>query len=251
MWLRERADTGLGSNMAPIPFLNAIPKPRQSHKKTAQDARLVPGQWAEIFPNGSVVPLRGFVFSLRPNEVLFTFPDLPTAPEELEAGHDAVVRYASGTGSHTGHAAILRVAKGPPVTAAFQHLVRIETEQRRHYPRISLRLPATLAASVESAEPAGRQSDARARICNLGAGGILVETSLPLMAGDGVDLTVPGPSKAVATNPRRMSGKVLRVEKTAERRRSPRVASVEFSFTSDDERDAWARLVLALQRKAK
>jgi hypothetical protein len=29
------------------------------------------------------------------------------------------------------------------------------------------------------------------------------------------------------------------------------VASVEFSFASDDERDAWARLVLALQRKGK
>jgi hypothetical protein len=236
--------------MAPIPFLNAIPRPQQSSKKKANATDLVLGQWAEIFPNGSVVPLRGFVFSLRPGEVLFTFPDLVTSPDELEAGHDAVVRYSSATGAHTGHAAILRVAKGPPVTVAFQRLVRIETEQRRQYPRISLRLPATL-AGVESTEPAGGKSDARARICNLGAGGILVETSLPLAAGDGVDLTVPGSPKAVSMSPSRVTGKVLRVGKNPERRRGPRVASVEFSFASDDERDAWARLVLALQRKAK
>jgi c-di-GMP-binding flagellar brake protein YcgR len=251
MWLRERADTGLGKTMAPIPFLNAIPRPPQSPKKTVPEAQLVLGQWAEIFPNGSVLPLHGFVFSLRPGEVLFTFPDLPTSPEGLEAGHEAVVRYASSKGRHTGHAAILRVAKGPPVTAAFQRLVRVETEQRRQYPRISVRLPATLAANAESTQPAVGQSDARARIRNLGAGGISVETSLPLSAGDGVDLTVPEATMSAARHSRHVKGRVLRVEKSAERKRAARVASVEFSFTSDDERDAWARLVLALQRKGR
>jgi hypothetical protein len=47
---------------------------------------------------------------------------------------------------------------------------------------------------------------------------------------------------------RHVTGKVLRVER---RKRAARVASVEFSFTSEDERDAWARLVLALQRRGK
>ena len=237
--------------MAPIPFPYPIPKPRQRSRTIAADAQLVLGQWAEIFPNGSLVPLRGFVFSLRPGEVLFTFPDLPTSPEGLEAGHQALVRYASGTGRHTGHAAILRVANGPPVTAALQRLVRVETEQRRQYPRVSVRLPATLAAGADSSQPVGGQSDARARIRNLGAGGISVETSLPLTAGDGVDLTVPETTRTAARHARHVTGRVLRVEKSAERKRAARVASVEFSFTSDDERDAWARLVLALQRKSK
>jgi hypothetical protein len=210
---------------------------------------LVLGQWAEIFPNGSVTPLRGFVFSLRPGEVLFTFPDLLTCPEGLESGHEAVVRYASGSGRHTGHAAILRVASGPPVTVALQRLVRVETEQRRQFPRIRVRLPATLAAREEQAP--GGKGDARARIRDLGAGGISVETSLPLAAGDGVNLTVPEPARTLTRNARQVAGKVLRVEKSAKGKRAPRVASVEFSFTSDDERDAWARLVLALQRKRK
>ena len=220
MWLREGADTGRGNAMAPLPFLKAVRRPRQPQKRIALDAQLVLGQWADILANGSAAPLHGFVFSLRPGEVLFTFPDLPTSPEGLEAGHEAVVRYASSTGRHTGRAAILRVASGPPVTVALQRLARVETEQRRQYPRLSVRLPATLAAGVES----------------------------PLMAGDGVDLTVPGPARTVAMYARHVTGKVLRVER---RKRAARVASVEFSFTSEDERDAWARLVLALQRRGK
>jgi hypothetical protein len=251
MWLSERADTRVSNIMAMLPLPRAVYRPRQGKETTTLDAQLVLGQWAEIFPNGSVTPLRGFVFSLRPGEVLFTFPDLLASPEGLESGHEAVVRYASGTGRHTGHAAILRVANGPPVTVALQRLVRVETEQRRQFPRISARLPATLAAGEESAQAAGEQSDARARIRNLGAGGISVETSLPLAAGDGVNLIVPEPPRTVARHARRVAGKVLRVEKSAKSKRAPRVASVEFSFTSDDERDAWAQLVLALQRKGK
>jgi hypothetical protein len=209
------------------------------------------GQWAEVFLNGSSLPQHGFVFSLRPLEVLFTFPDIPTSPEGLEAGHEAVVRYASSSGRHTGRTAILRVANGPPVTAAFQRLASVETEQRRQYPRVSVRLPATVAAADESPRPVGGQRDTRARIRNLGAGGILVETSLPLAAGDDVNLTVPAPAGTPSGRARQVTGRVLRVDKSTERKRVRRVASVEFSFASDDERDAWARLVLALQRNGR
>jgi PilZ domain len=197
------------------------------------------------------VALRGFVFSLRPGEVLFTFPDLPVCPPGLEAGHGVVVRYTSRTGRHAGRAAILRVANGPPITAALQRLVKVETEQRRQYPRVSVRLPAALATGTESGQEAGKPGDDRARIRNLGAGGMLVETSLPLTAGDEVDLTVPEPARTVARHGRHITGKVLRVEKRAGGRRKALVAGVELSFTSDEERDAWAQLVLALQRKDK
>ena len=251
MWLNERADTPVGNSMAPLPLPRAVPKPRPGKETVAPDAQLVLGQWAEIFANGSLTPLHGFVFSLRPGEVLFTFPDLLAAPDGLEAGHDVVVRYASGPGRHTGHAAILRVSGGPPGTAALQRLVRVETEQRRRFSRLSVRLPATLAARDESPQEVSEQSDARASVRNLSAGGVSVETSLPLAAGDGVNLTVPEKARTVAKNARRVAGKVLRVEKSGKRKRAPRVASVEFSFTSDDERNAWAQLVLALRRKRK
>ena len=251
MWFEERADTPVGNAMAPLPLPRAVPQPRQGKETTASDAQLVLGQWAEIFTHGSLTSLHGFVFSLRPGEVLFTFPDLLAAPDGLEAGHDVIVRYASRTGRHTGHAAILRVAGGPPVTAALQRLVRVETEQRRQFPRMSVRLPATLAAAQESLAAAGEPSDAHARVRDLGAGGASVETSLPVAAGDDVKLTVPGPARSAAKRARQVAGKVLRVEKRGKRKRAPRAASVEFSFTSDDERNAWAQLVLALRRKGK
>jgi hypothetical protein len=237
--------------MAPLPLPRAVPKPRPGKETVAPDAQLVLGQWAEVFANGSLTPLHGFVFSLRPGEVLFTFPDLLAAPDGLEAGHDVVVRYAGGSGRHTGHAAILRVAGGPPVTAALQRLVRVETEQRRRFSRLSVRLPATLAARDESPQEVSEESDAQASVRNLSAGGVSVETSLLLAAGDGVNLTVPEKARTVAKNARQVAGKVLRVEKSGKRKRASRVASVEFSFTSDDERNAWAQLVLALRRKRK
>jgi len=245
MWVDERADTPIGNAMAPLPLPRAVPKPRQGKETTAPDAQLVLGQWAEIFTHGSLTPLHGFVFSLRPGEVLFTFPDLLAAPDGLEAGHDVVVRYASRTGRHTGHAAILRVAGGPPVTAALQRLVRVETEQRRPFPRMSVRLPATLVAREES--PAAAGEPAHARVRDRGAGGASVETSLPAAAGDEVKLTVPGPARSAAKRARQAGGKVLRVASAGKRR----AAGVEFSFTSDDERNAWAQLVQALRRKGK
>ncbi|MGA7742900.1 MAG: PilZ domain-containing protein [Polyangia bacterium] len=183
--------------------------------------------------------------------MIFTFPDLPACPEGLEAGRAAVVRYTSRMGCHVGRTSILRVANGPPVTAALQRLVKVETAQRRRYPRVSVRLPAALATGSESGREAGRPGDERARIRNLGAGGMLLETSLPVMAGDEVNLTVPGPDGTVARRARHIIGKVLRVEKHAGGKRKALVAGVEISFTSDEERDAWAQLVLALQRKGK
>lgn len=163
----------------------------------------------------------------------------------------AVVRYTSRSGRHVGHASILRVANGPPVTAALQRLVKVETEQRRQYPRVSVRLPAALATGTASGRATGGPGDERARIRNLGAGGMLLETSLPLMAGDEVNLTVPEGARTVARHARQMTGKVLRVEERAGGKRKALVAGVELSFTSDEERDAWAQLVLALQRKDK
>ena len=226
MWLSERADTRVGNAMAPIALPRVVPGPRQGKETVAQDAQLVLGQWAEIFASGSLTPLHGFVFSLRPGQVLFTFPDLLAAPAGLEAGHDVVVRYATRTGRHTGHASILRVAGGPPVTAALQRLVRVETEQRRQFPRIRVRLPATLAAKEESPQAAGEPSDARARVRDLGASGASVETSLPLAAGDDVNLTVPESARTTARHARQVAGKVLRVEERTKSKRAPRVASV-------------------------
>jgi hypothetical protein len=143
------------------------------------------------------------------------------------------------------------VAKGPPVTVAVQHLGQVETEQRRRFPRVSLQIPATLVAQQPSGEASSPQSDEKARIRDLGVGGMLLETSLSLAAGDSVNVTLPESSRAVARHNglRQVIGKVLRVEKTVKGTRKPKVASVEFSFNSEDERDGWAQLVLAQQRR--
>jgi hypothetical protein len=235
-----------------MPITPAVTLRRQRPKRTDPADQLVPGQWAEIQTIGVTEPLRGFVFSLRPAEILFTFPELTGLPAGLEPGRSVVVSFQGRSGRHTGNAAVLRAAKGPPVTVAIQHLSNIETEQRRRYPRISLQIPATL----ESGQPgdAAPQSDERARIRNLGAGGMLLETSLALVEGDDVNVTLPESHKVMRNHgARQVKGKVLRVEsaQAGVGRRQPKVASVEFAFDSDDERDGWARLVLAQSRKGR
>jgi hypothetical protein len=251
MGLQTRVDTAVESVATFMPLPIADSMRRQRSKRIDPEALLVAGQWVEIRTAGSTVALRGFVFSIRAGEVLFTFPDLAACPEGLAAGHGVEVRYASRTGRYKGQADILRVAKGPPVTVAVQHLTGLETEQRRRYPRISLKIPATLVAGELSDPVDNSQSDARARVRNLGAGGMLLETSLSLAAGDKVNVLLPQSAKAMANHngSRQVAGKVLRVEKGSTSGRGPRVASVELSFNSDDERDGWARLVLAQQRR--
>jgi hypothetical protein len=251
MGLQTRVDTAMESAVTLMPLPIADSARRLRSKRIEAETQLVPGQWAEILTAGSTACLSGFVFSIRAGEVLFTFPDLLKCPAGLEVGHGVEVRYSSSTGRHSGQADILRVAKGPPVTVAVQHLTNLQTEQRRRYPRISLKIPATLVAGEPSEQADGTQSDGRARICNLGAGGGLLETSLSLAAGDKVNVTLPESAKNMANHngSRQVMGKVIRVEKGSTGRRGPRVASVEFSFNSDDERDGWARLVLAQQRR--
>ena len=81
---------------------------------------------------------------------------------------------------------------------------------------------------------------------------MLLETSLSLAEGDDVNVTLPETHKMMRNHDRRLvKGKVLRVESVGPGRRRPKVASVEFSFDSDDERDGWARLVLAQTRKGR
>ncbi len=245
-----RADTVRESAASLMPITPAVILRRQRPKRLDPGDQLIPGQWAEIQTIGGAAPLRGFVFSLRQSEVLFTFPELKDFPTGLEPGRSVVVTFQGRSGRHSGHAAILRAAKGPPVTVALQHLSNIETEQRRRYPRISLKIPATLEAG-QSGDLAP-QSDERARIRNLGAGGMLLETSLALVEGDDVNVTLPESHRAVLNHgSRQVKGKVLRVESAGGGRRKPKVASVEFSFDSDDERDGWARLVLGRARKAR
>jgi hypothetical protein len=247
---QTRADTVRESAASLMPITPAVTLRRQRPKRTDPAYQLVPGQWAEIQTIGVTAPLRGFVFSLRQSEVLFTFPELTDFPVGLEPGRSVVVTFQGRTGRHTGHAAVLRAAKGPPVTVAIQHLSNIETEQRRRYPRVSLQIPATLEAGP--AGDATPQSDERARIRNLGAGGMLLETSLALAEGDDVNVTLPESHRVMQNQgARHVRGKVLRVESAVAGRRKPKVASVEFSFDSDDERDGWARLVLAQTRKGR
>jgi hypothetical protein len=221
-----------------------------AHK--GNDGQLVAGQWAEIVLDGTTGgdPLRGFVFKLGPSEMLLTIPDLRVAPAGLSPGAGVSVLYTSDLGQHTGRSLVLRVAAGPPVTVALELPNRIETDQRRRFPRTAVRLPLGLAVVASSVMPSGRE-DRRARTRNLGGGGLLVETTLPLAPGDSVKVTLglSGRLRATLGQTGQFMARVLRVQ-AVDGTCGYRVG-LEFLFDSEAERDCLLRLTQTLARGTK
>jgi hypothetical protein len=88
------------------------------------ESQLVAGQWVEVSMEDLQTPvlLSGFVLSMRPSEVLLTFPELLAPPKGLESEAQATVRYSTQSGQFTAIGQILRVAAGPPVTVTFKRL---------------------------------------------------------------------------------------------------------------------------------
>ena len=134
------------------------------------------------------VLLNGFVLSLRPNEVLLTFPELLGPPEGLESEAHATVRYSNSSGSFTARGPIVRVASGPPVTVTFKRLLAAPAEPRRAAANSSAFFPISMQILRSRVEPsvgldgisgmAQVQSERR----------LLLKTSLLLAVGDSVRL---------------------------------------------------------------
>ncbi len=211
------------------------------------DRHLSAGQWAALLVGGGDQALRGFVFGLRGGEMLFTMPDLGAPPAGLVSGAQVTLRYSSQLGQHSGRSTVLRVGSGPPVTVVLQRPGSVETEQRRRFRRTVTRLALELVVVASSRLPAGSQ-DKRARTQNLGAGGLLAETSLTLQPGDSVRVTVSlsgrlrqslGPSFTTLA-------RVVRTQPSTNGRGGSHLAGLEFVLESGVAREGLARLALAL-----
>jgi hypothetical protein len=160
------------------------------NEKGSKEGQLVAGQWVEVSIEGLHAPvlLSGFVLSLRPNEVLLTFPELLEPPEGLEAEAHASVRYSNLSGSFIARGPIVRVASGPPVTVTFKRLLASPAELRQAAARSSALFPVSmqiLSSRVEASVGldgvsgmAQLQSERR----------LLLKTSLLLAVGDSVRL---------------------------------------------------------------
>ena len=215
------------------------------------EGQLVTGQWVDVLAGDPASPqhLSGFVLSLRPTEMLITFPDLLDVPAWLESGADVTIRHGSHFGRHTGQVRILRVAVGPPPSVVLERMTQMETEQRRRCYRVPACLPLSIRVTESTRKELVGQEEARARTRNVSASGILVETALPVTVGDIVELTVSGLGLEPATLQTRyvIQGRVVRVEALDSSSRRSKGIAVEL-VPEYDQKIQWAQFAIELQR---
>jgi hypothetical protein len=200
------------------------------------EGQLVPGQWVEVSIERLPTPvlLNGFVLSLRPSEVLLTFPELLEPPEELESEAQASVHYSNASGSFVAMGIIVRVASGPPVTVTFKRLVPAGSEPRRPQVRSPAVFPVSLHIVCSRVEPPDGLDGISGMVQEVSDSAMLLKTSVLLAVGDRVRL-VPRDEP----DPVGVQGRVVRVFE--DEGKGQFGVGIELIFKDDEERERWLR----------
>jgi hypothetical protein len=199
------------------------------------EGQLVAGQWVEVSMEDLPTPVlvNGFVLSLRPSEVLLTFPELLEPPDGLESEGRATVRYSTAAGNFTALGHIVRVASGPPVTVTLKRLVPIGSDSRRT-PVPSLNVPVALhIVRSRVAMPFGADGVAGTAE-SLSDRDMLLKTSVLLAVGDTLRLDLRSPFGMAVVH-----GRVTRVSESAGKVRGQFGVGIEFVHETGDEREQW------------
>jgi hypothetical protein len=218
--------------------------------KTKMQGQLVAGQWVEVSMEHLATPvqLNGFVLSLRPSEVLLTFPELLTPPCGLESEGQATFRYSNQSGAHTATGHIVRVASGPPVTVTFERLASVDRGQKRSPLPAFANLPVSVQVVTSSvASSIGRQ-DGRGCTQKLNADGMLLETTLLLAVGDVLRLVVTAGHGRAG---RLLHGRVVRSFELEPKNERPLGVGVEFFHETESDRAAWLQFAAEFQGQAR
>jgi hypothetical protein len=210
------------------------------------ESQLVAGQWVEVSMEDLQTPvlLSGFVLSMRPSEVLLTFPELLAPPKGLESEAQATVRYRNQSGQFTAVGPILRVASGPPVTVTFKRLSPLGADPRR----IPVRMAARLAVSVRVVTSSVASSLGRADLPgfteNLSSSGMLLGTSLLLAIGDVLRLAVSSGAGGTVVH-----GRVIRVQESDTKQQGQYGVGVELVHPSEADRHQWLAYLTRIQNR--
>jgi len=188
------------------------------------------------------VLLSGFVLSMRPSEVLLTFPELLAPPKGLESEAQATVRYRNQAGQFTASGHILRVATGPPVTITFKRLSPRGSDSRPI--RIVARLPVLVRVVTSSVTSSLGLEDMPSWTENLSATGLLLGTSLLLAVGDVLRLSISYGAEGVEAH-----GRVIRVYENEDREHAKFGVGVEFVHASKAQQQRWLAFLACVENR--
>ena len=186
--------------------------------------------------------LSGFVLSLRPSQVLLTFPELLAPPKGLEFEAQATLRYSNRSGQYTAIGHIVRVAAGPPVTVTFKRLARAGSDPRHSPQRMTVNLPVSVRVVTSSVSSSVGQEDMPGSTENVSASGLVLVMSLLLAVGDVVRLLVLNGAKEAVVR-----GRVIRVYESEKRGQFG--VGIEFVHENEAERARWLVFLTHFQRQ--
>lgn len=213
--------------------------------------QLLVGQAVELDIEGASPPAQvmGVVVAMPPREILLSLASGAVAPPSLQPGAHVRVSFATSQGLHQGRTAVLRVAPGRTVAVVLARFTGVSTAQRRQFFRVPASLVALLVIGTTRAGTLGKE-DPKALTQDFSAGGMRVDTVLPLTVGDHLKVTVEVPRGLRKNLPAQLSceAKVVRVEHVVRRNRKMQSAGLQFVFATENERDRWVQLTFDLQR---
>jgi c-di-GMP-binding flagellar brake protein YcgR len=213
--------------------------------------QLLVGQAVELHIEGSVPPVKlvGVVAAIPPREILLSLPSGVVEPPALLPGVSVTVSFATSLGLHQARTTVLRVSPGRAVGVAVARLSEVTTSQRRQFFRVSASLATLLVVGPSQSSSLGKE-DARAITQDLSAGGMRVDTVLPLAINDQLRVTVHTPRGLRRHLPDTLvcEARVVRVEQVVRRNRKLCSAGLQFMFQTESERDRWVQLTFDLQR---
>jgi len=213
--------------------------------------QLLVGQAVELDIDGTTPPARvmGVVVAMPPREILLSLASGAVAPPALQPGAQVLVSFATSQGLHQGRTSVLRVAPGRTVAVALARFSGVSTAQRRQFFRVPASMVALLVIGTTRAGTLGKE-DPRALTQDFSAGGMRVDTVLPLTVGDHLKVTLEVPRGLRKNLPPQLSceAKVVRVEHVVRRNRKLQSAGLQFVFATENERDRWVQLTFDLQR---
>ena len=206
---------------------------------------LLVGQAVELDVDGATPPCRvmGVVVGTPAHELLLSLGGDGQAPPALKAGAPATLSFATTMGFHQARTSVLRVSGTKTILLAVERFAEVSTSQRRQFFRVPTSVVTVLVG--ESA----RQEE-RAQTQDLSAGGMRVDTTMPLAIGDRLRVTVETPRELRKHLPAALvcDAQVVRVEQVTRRNRLLCSAGLQFVFASENERDRWVQLTFELQR---
>jgi c-di-GMP-binding flagellar brake protein YcgR len=209
------------------------------------------GQAVKLIVAGATPPasVMAVVVAKPPPRLVVALGSGVAAPPGLVVGAQVSVSFTTANLFAQAKTSVLRVLPERPVSVELAPLAQLSASQRRRFFRVPASLLTLLVVSTARASELGRQ-DGRALTQDVSAGGLRVETTLPLAIGDRVQVTVETPRGLRRSQPSTLvcEAEVVHAAEVVRKGRKLCSAGLQFVFASSSEQDRWVKLTFDLQR---